>query len=83
MDNEIRVAMMSRAFADRDRAGSNPEECFGSCSNDLRIRVDWLPGDCFNEVRFEQHGLSTEIEIKQPKALEDQLVKSVPVTVGV
>ena len=40
-------------------------------------------GNRFNQVRFEQHRLSTEIEIKQPNAFEDQFVESVGVTVGV
>ena len=55
---------MSGALADDDTLSTQLEKCFGGGADEYGIRIHLDTRDVFHEVRFEQHGFSTQAQVK-------------------
>ena len=62
--HQLRVALMSGAFADHNTSCAEAEKGFGRCPDQPRIRIDLDTSDVLDQVRLEQHRFAFYIERK-------------------
>src|ERR1051326_6541768 len=65
MDQEVRVSLMARAFADHYGCGIEPKESFRGGAYELCISVYRLFGNEFNDVGLQQNGFSADVQIEK------------------
>src|SRR5215510_8805799 len=83
VNKELRIAMMTRSFSHNDGRGSEPQECFSRCTDELRIRVHWPSRNVFDDVGLKEDGFSANLQIEESKTSVDQFVEFVRVTICV
>ena len=81
MDQEVRVSMMARAFADDYGCGIEPKESFRGGGYELRISVYRLSGNEFNDVGLQQNGFSADIQIEESDSPIQEIVEFVRVSI--
>ena len=69
-ENQVRVSLMAGSFANDDTLRPEFEKHLGDSTNENRIRVHFAAGYVFHEIGFQQYGLSTEIELEQPRSVQ-------------
>lgn len=69
-EHEVRVPLMAGSFANDDTLRPEFETRLGDSTNENRIRVHFAAGCVFHEIRFQQYGFPTEIELEQPRSVQ-------------
>src|SRR6266849_3739930 len=64
---QICISLVSGSLSNHNARGAQLEKRLGGCAYQQRIRIHLDAGDVLHEIRFEQHGLSAQVEVKLSK----------------
>src|SRR5260370_6544825 len=72
-ENEFSVPLVPRPLADEYSCGPQATKALDRSGNKKWMRVDVVSRDVINEVRFEENGLSSNIQMEQIQAVPQDL----------
>ena len=81
VEQQFRVAVMPRTFADGDRRGIQPQESLSGRSDKLRLRVHRPSGNVFDDIGLEKNRFAADVQIEEAESLVDECVEFVRVPV--
>src|SRR2546427_2078766 len=74
-EKQLRVAMMTGAFSNRDGSCSQPQKGFSGGADELSVCIHRFACDVLHNVGFEQNGLPTDIQLERPDSVVNKLVE--------
>jgi len=75
--------MMSWPFPHGYRGCAEAEEGFGRGADELPIGVHRLSWNVFNNIGFKENGFSADVEMEEPKTIEQQLIEFVRILIRI
>src|SRR6516225_9365140 len=64
-EHQVGVPLMAWPFSDDDTSSAEPNKGLGGSADEQRVRIHLNAGDVFNQVRLQQNGFTTEVELEQ------------------
>jgi hypothetical protein len=74
-EKQFRVAVMTRAFSNRNGSGSQPQKGFNGGADELSVCIHRFACDVLHKVGFEENGFPADIQIEKPDAVVNKLVE--------